>query len=75
MPYAVCPGCDENVYISSRVKVSAIVHCSHCDSDLEVISIDPYELDWPYLEDDEDDEEWEDDDEVEDDDLADDEDE
>jgi hypothetical protein len=50
------------------------VICPHCEADLEVVNLDPPELDWAYLEpddgddwdddwdDDDDDDDWDDDD-------------
>jgi len=60
MPYAECPGCDKQVFVPNRAIEGSTVHCSNCDSDLEVVAVDPFELDWPYYEDDDDD--WDDDD-------------
>ena len=53
MPYAICPGCDEDVYVSNRPRFGAIIACPGCDAKLEVVSVNPVELDW-HLEDDED---------------------
>jgi len=60
MPYAVCPGCDENVYVSGTPRKGQKVYCNECESDLVVVDTDPLELDWPY--EDEDDEDYEDED-------------
>ena len=65
MPYATCPSCDENVNLSAKLRVGDMVRCRSCGEELEVVDTDPYELDWPYLEDDEgddDDDDWDDDD-------------
>ena len=63
MPYALCPGCDEEIYVPVA-RVGAKVTCRACKDELEVVGVNPVELDWAYDED----EEW-DDDENEDDDF------
>ncbi len=58
-----CPDCDGKIVLSI-VKLGQKLTCPHCDAELEVISVDPLEVDWAYdwSEDDEleegDDEEW-----------------
>jgi hypothetical protein len=42
-------------------QVGAMITCSECHTELEIISTDPFEVDFPL----DYDEEWEDDDEVE----------
>ncbi len=71
MPYAVCPGCDQNIYFRKTPKLGDIVYCDNCEADLEVVNVNPIELDWPWEEEDEDyeDYEYEDEDEDWDDDL------
>jgi alpha-aminoadipate carrier protein LysW len=68
MPYAACPGCDQNIFLRRNPKLGDIVYCDNCEADLEVVNINPIELDWPWEEDEtedefdeEDDEEWDDD--------------
>lgn len=46
---ARCPLCRENVHIgSSQMKVGYRVICPGCDAQLEVVSLIPLELDWPF---------------------------
>jgi alpha-aminoadipate carrier protein LysW len=47
MPRALCPDCDEEIVLN-RVIVGQTVTCPHCDADLQVINVDPLELDWAY---------------------------
>ncbi|NLT72607.1 MAG: hypothetical protein GXX94_00225 [Chloroflexi bacterium] len=68
MPYAACPGCDQNIFLKPNYKLGDIVYCDNCEADLEIVSVNPLELDWPWEEDesedefdDESDEEWDDD--------------
>jgi len=63
----ICIDCDEPIYLESKPKIGQIITCSNCDAQLEVIDIDPIELDWAYLEPEEDEDwDWEDDDDDED---------
>ncbi len=55
MAFAVCPGCDGNVYIAGRPRMGQKVTCNGCEEELVVVSTDPLELDWPQ------EEEWADD--------------
>lgn len=45
---AKCPLCRENVHISPKFKVGDRVICTGCDAQLEIVSLVPLELDWPY---------------------------
>ena len=69
MPRAICPDCDEEVIFATKPRLGQIVYCQACDARLEVVEVDPLELDWALgaddeelLDDDEDDEYWDDDD-------------
>jgi lysine biosynthesis protein LysW len=57
-----CPDCDEKIVLQSPSRLGQKLTCPHCDADLEVISVDPLELDWVYdwawEEEEEDDEGW-----------------
>ncbi|UCC65702.1 MAG: lysine biosynthesis protein LysW [Anaerolineae bacterium] len=44
------------------LKVGEELTCPHCEADLEVISLDPVELDWAYIPPADDDEDWDDED-------------
>lgn len=59
MPYAICPECDGDVYLKSQPSIGDRVDCPHCETELEVVSLHPVELDWPW-DDDEESEEWDD---------------
>ena len=64
MPYIVCPGCDEEFYVPRKLKLGDNLTCRSCDAELEVVSVDPVEVDWALEEDDSDDaDDWDDDDE------------
>lgn len=45
MPTAVCPECSEDVYVDADSEQGDVVTCDECGSDLEVVGLDPIELD------------------------------
>lgn len=45
---ASCPLCREDVPIGSFVKAGERVFCPGCDTLLEIVSVIPLELDWPF---------------------------
>ncbi|HVG33689.1 MAG TPA: hypothetical protein VM911_11430 [Pyrinomonadaceae bacterium] len=59
MPTGTCPECDADVHVDTDADKGDIVSCEECGSDLEVVGLDPVELDIVEeedLEEDEDDE-------------------
>jgi Zn-finger nucleic acid-binding protein len=46
--FAKCPLCRENVHIGSDIKVGSRILCPGCDAQLELVSLIPPELDWPF---------------------------
>lgn len=58
MPTSICPDCDEEVYVDAEVEQGDHVECDECGALLEVVGLDPIELD---VRDDEDDERFDDD--------------
>lgn len=45
---AECPSCGASVKVTSNVKLGEIIKCALCKTDLEVIWLDPLELDLVY---------------------------
>jgi alpha-aminoadipate/glutamate carrier protein LysW len=45
MPTTVCPECDEEVYVDAESEQGDIVSCEECGADLEIVGLDPIELD------------------------------
>lgn len=45
MPTAICPECDEEVYVDADSEQGDRVSCDECGSGLEVVGLDPFELD------------------------------
>ena len=54
---APCPDCGENIILRGTIRVGKQVTCPHCEAELEIIEMDPVELDWTYDDDDWDEEE------------------
>jgi alpha-aminoadipate carrier protein LysW len=48
MASAYCPDCDERIVLNPNPRVGKRITCPHCEADLEVIGVDPLELDWVY---------------------------
>jgi lysine biosynthesis protein LysW len=46
MPKTYCPGCDAIIALDNP-QTGAMVTCHKCDEELEIISIDPFEVDFP----------------------------
>lgn len=45
MPTTICPECDEEVYVDADSEQGDVVSCDECGADLEVVGLDPIELD------------------------------
>jgi alpha-aminoadipate/glutamate carrier protein LysW len=45
MPTAICPECDEEVYVDAESEQGDRVTCDECGSSLVVVGLDPVELD------------------------------
>ncbi len=48
MPIASCPECEDDVYVAAETEQSTIISCNECGVDLEVVGMDPIQLD-PYF--------------------------
>jgi len=66
MAVAACAECDEEIEVSDRARVGQRVVCPNCGAQLDVVSVNPLELDPAY-----DDDGWDDDDGFDDDELDD----
>lgn len=51
MPSANCPVCEGRVYVDPNTEQGEIISCEDCDSNLELVGMDPIELD-PAFDDD-----------------------
>jgi lysine biosynthesis protein LysW len=63
MKVAPCPDCGNKINLGSQPQEGQRLTCPNCEADLEVIGLNPLELDWFYNELDEFEGDWEYDDE------------
>ncbi len=54
MATVLCPNCDAELEVRNP-KLGAKLDCPECEEQLEVISVDPIDVDYPY------DDDWDDD--------------
>ena len=54
MPLGTCPECEAEVHVDTDADKGDVVTCEECATDLEIVGLDPVELD--IVEDDADDE-------------------
>lgn len=45
MPTTACPECSEDVFVDAESEQGDIVSCDECGTDLEIVGLDPIELD------------------------------
>jgi alpha-aminoadipate carrier protein LysW len=45
MPKALCPECEADVHVDADADKGDIIACEECGVDLELVGLDPYELD------------------------------
>ena len=45
MPTTACPECSEDVYVDADSEQGDVVSCDECGTDLEIVGLDPIELD------------------------------
>ena len=45
MPTTICPECHEEVFVDAESEQGDIVSCDECGADLEIVGLDPIELD------------------------------
>ena len=57
---ARCPDCKQRIEIRPFLRVGDALVCPHCEADLEVVDLNPVELDWAYIPPADEDEEWDD---------------
>lgn len=55
MPSALCPECDADLHVDEDADKGDTICCEECDTVLEVVGLDPIELDLAPEEDDDDD--------------------
>ncbi len=45
MPTTACPECSEKVFVDADSVQGDIISCDECGSELEIVGLDPIELD------------------------------
>lgn len=45
MPTTACPECSEEVYVDAESEQGDVVSCDECGTDLEIVGLDPIEVD------------------------------
>jgi lysine biosynthesis protein LysW len=48
MPSTYCPDCGSKITLNPHPVLGKKLTCPECDTELEVISVDPLDLDWAY---------------------------
>jgi alpha-aminoadipate carrier protein LysW len=54
-----CIDCEQPINLPFQPVVGQIITCPNCDAELEVINVNPLELDWAFFDLEEGDEDWE----------------
>jgi alpha-aminoadipate carrier protein LysW len=62
VPTGSCPECEADVYVDTDADKGDTLACDDCGTELEIVGLDPIELD--IVEDDEDEDDEEDEDEI-----------
>jgi len=45
MPTTACPECSEDIYVDADSEQGDVVSCDECGTNLEIVGLDPIELD------------------------------
>jgi alpha-aminoadipate carrier protein LysW len=45
MPTTICPECSEDVFVDADSEQGDVISCAECGADLEIVGLDPIELD------------------------------
>ncbi len=45
MPTTICPVCSEDVYVEAESVQGDVISCDECGVDLEIVGLDPIQLD------------------------------
>jgi lysine biosynthesis protein LysW len=46
MAFAYCPDCAGRIYLGRKPQLGQPAVCDYCDADLEVVGLNPPELEW-----------------------------
>jgi len=61
MPRTYCPECDAVINVD-QPREGAVLECPQCNEELEIISTDPFDVDYPLDDEDHWEDKWEDED-------------
>lgn len=50
MTVANCLDCGHEIHLGTGPWRDQLIRCQNCGAELEIINVDPLELDWAYLE-------------------------
>jgi alpha-aminoadipate carrier protein LysW len=50
MTVADCLDCGHEVHLGMGPWLGQLIKCQNCGAEMEIINVDPFELDWVYLE-------------------------
>ena len=53
-----CPECESRIVLNPHAELGQRFKCRWCETDLEVVSVDPLEIDWVDDWDDDDESDW-----------------
>lgn len=45
MPTTTCPECSEEVYVDADSEQGDVISCDECGTDLQIVGLDPIEVD------------------------------
>jgi len=45
-----CVNCGEQIFLSGKVELGQVVKCVECGTPMEILSLNPVEVDWAYNE-------------------------
>ncbi len=45
MPTTACPECSEDVFVDAESEQGDVIACDECGTELEIVGLDPIELD------------------------------
>ncbi|MBL7202011.1 MAG: lysine biosynthesis protein LysW [Anaerolineae bacterium] len=43
-----CLECGDRITVTGQVKMGQVVTCPECGTKMEVVDLDPFEIDWAY---------------------------
>jgi len=47
-----CLSCNEEIQIPTKKKIGDLIICTKCAAEMEIVDLEPIQVDWPYYEED-----------------------